>query len=162
MGLWKLWWKFMTKLPKIVRNTYNAIYHSVYGVSSWVCPGLGFRVRVFALNRVCPFVCPSIRPSNILLARRLFNVWLDERAEGRWVLSHFHPWGTHWELKNPLGTWREHRGNKGKMKKILPPPPPPVEGRNLGKGGRGGMRNGGCGNSRILKTPIKIGHLLGV
>jgi len=48
------------------------------------------------------------------------------------------------------------------MKKILPPPPPPVEGRNLGKGGRGGVRNGGCGNSRILKTPIKIGHLLGV
>jgi hypothetical protein len=46
------------------------------------------------------------------------------------------------------------------MKKILPPPPPPVEGRNLGKGGRGGMRNGGYGNSRILKTPIKIGHLL--
>jgi hypothetical protein len=37
-----------------------------------------------------------------------------------------------------------------------------LEGRNLGKGGRGGMRNGGCGNSRILKTPIKIGHLLGV
>jgi hypothetical protein len=37
-----------------------------------------------------------------------------------------------------------------------------VEGRNLGKGGRGGMRNGGCGNSRILKTQIKIDHLLGV
>jgi hypothetical protein len=35
-----------------------------------------------------------------------------------------------------------------------------VEGRNLGKGDRGGMRNGGCGNSRILKTPID--HLLGV
>jgi hypothetical protein len=37
-----------------------------------------------------------------------------------------------------------------------------VERRNLGKGGRGGMRNGGCGNYRVLKTPIKIGHLLGV
>jgi hypothetical protein len=48
------------------------------------------------------------------------------------------------------------------MKKILPPPPPPVEGRNLGKGACGGMRNGGCGNSRILKIPIKIGDLLGV
>jgi hypothetical protein len=37
-----------------------------------------------------------------------------------------------------------------------------VEGRNLGKGGRGGMRNGGCGNSRVLKTLINIGHLLDV
>jgi hypothetical protein len=37
-----------------------------------------------------------------------------------------------------------------------------VEGRNLGKGGRGGMRNGECGNSRVLKTLIKIGHLLDV
>ncbi len=35
-----------------------------------------------------------------------------------------------------------------------------VEGRNLGKGGREGMKNGGCENSRVLKTPIKIGHLL--
>jgi hypothetical protein len=35
-----------------------------------------------------------------------------------------------------------------------------VEGRNLGKGGHGGMRNGECGNSRALKTLIKIGHLL--
>jgi hypothetical protein len=34
-----------------------------------------------------------------------------------------------------------------------------VEGRNLGKGGRGGMRTGGCG---VLKTLIKIGHLLNV
>jgi hypothetical protein len=34
-----------------------------------------------------------------------------------------------------------------------------MEGRNLGKGGRGGMRNGGCRNSRAL---IKIGHLLDV
>ncbi len=32
--------------------------------------------------------------------------------------------GTYWELVgNPLGTWREHAGNKGKMKKILPPAP---------------------------------------
>jgi hypothetical protein len=37
-----------------------------------------------------------------------------------------------------------------------------VEGRNLGKGGHGEMRNGGCGNSRVLKTSIKIGHLLDV
>jgi hypothetical protein len=48
------------------------------------------------------------------------------------------------------------------MKKILPPHP-----LHLWKGGiwgRGvvGDENGGCGNSRILKTPIKIGHLLGV
>ncbi len=34
--------------------------------------------------------------------------------------------------------------------------------RNLGKGGHGGMRNGGCENFRVLKTPIKIGHLLDV
>jgi hypothetical protein len=44
----------------------------------------GFRVS--ALNRVSPFV----RPSNILLARRLSDVWLDGRAEGRWVLSLTH------------------------------------------------------------------------
>jgi hypothetical protein len=31
-----------------------------------------------------------------------------------------------------------------------------VEGRNLGKGGHGGMRNGRCGNSRVLKTPLKL------
>jgi hypothetical protein len=30
----------------------------------------------------------------------------------------------------------------------------------FGKGGRGRMRNGGCGNSRVLNTPIQIGHLL--
>jgi hypothetical protein len=29
-----------------------------------------------------------------------------------------------------------------------------VNGRNLGKGGRGGMKNGECGNSRVLKTAI--------
>jgi hypothetical protein len=28
-------------------------------------------------------------------------------------------WRTYWELDgNPVGTWREHVGNKGKMKKI--------------------------------------------
>jgi hypothetical protein len=37
-----------------------------------------------------------------------------------------------------------------------------VEGRNLGKGGCGGMRNGECGNYGVLKTLIKIGHLLDV
>jgi hypothetical protein len=37
-----------------------------------------------------------------------------------------------------------------------------VEGRNLGKGGREGMRNGECGNFRVLKTLIRIGHLLDV
>ncbi len=30
-----------------------------------------------------------------------------------------HLWGTHWEpYVNPLGTWREHVGNNGRMKKI--------------------------------------------
>jgi len=29
-----------------------------------------------------------------------------------------HPWRTYWEPDgNPLGTWREHVGNKGKMRK---------------------------------------------
>ncbi len=37
-----------------------------------------------------------------------------------------------------------------------------VKGRNSGKGGRGGMRNGGYGKFWVLKTPIKIGHLLDV
>ncbi len=37
-----------------------------------------------------------------------------------------------------------------------------VEGRNLGKRGCGGMKNGECGNSRVLKTLSKIGHLLDV
>jgi hypothetical protein len=37
-----------------------------------------------------------------------------------------------------------------------------MEGRNLGKEGRGGMRNEKCGNSKVLKTSIKIGHLLNV
>jgi hypothetical protein len=37
-----------------------------------------------------------------------------------------------------------------------------MKGKNLEKGGRGGMRNGGYGNSRVLKTLIKIGHLLDV
>jgi len=35
-------------------------------------------------------------------------------------------WGTHWELgedvKNPLGTWREHIENKKKFPKPKPPP----------------------------------------
>ncbi len=41
-----------------------------------------------------------------------------------------HPWETHWELRkhigNPLGIWKEHKGNmlgtKEKWKKSLPPP----------------------------------------
>jgi len=33
-----------------------------------------------------------------------------------------HPWGTYWELREHIGNWREHRGNKGKMKKIILPP----------------------------------------
>jgi hypothetical protein len=37
-----------------------------------------------------------------------------------------------------------------------------VKERNLGKGGRGRMKNGGGENFRVLKTPIKIGHLLDV
>jgi hypothetical protein len=58
----------------------------------------GFRVS--ALNRVCSSVCPSVRPSNILLARRLSDEWLDKRAEGRWVLSltHKHKWGGEFSL----------------------------------------------------------------
>jgi hypothetical protein len=42
------------------------------------------------------------------------------------------------------------------MKKVVMPS------KILWKGVRGEMRNGGCGNSRVLKTPIKIGHLLDV
>ncbi len=42
------------------------------------------------------------------------------------------------------------------------PIPNYVEGRNLGKEGCGGMRNGECGNSKVLKTLIKIDHLLDV
>ncbi len=59
-----------------------------------MCPGLGFRVS--ALNRVCS----SVRLSNILLARRLSDMWLDGRAEGRWVLSltHKHKWGGEFSL----------------------------------------------------------------
>jgi hypothetical protein len=42
-----------------------------------------------------------------------------------------HPWGTHWEPRetywepggNPLETWKEHVGNKGKMKKKPSFPP---------------------------------------
>ncbi len=37
-----------------------------------------------------------------------------------------------------------------------------VKGKNLEKGGHGGMRNEGCENSRVLKSLIKIGHLLNV
>ncbi len=37
-----------------------------------------------------------------------------------------------------------------------------VEGRNLRKGGRGVMRSGECENCSVLKTLIKIGHLLDV
>jgi hypothetical protein len=63
----------------------------------------------------------------------------------RWMNENKHPYS--------LG----HRGMKGDHKDEKG-----VEGRNLGKGGRGGMKNGGCGNSRVLKTPIKIDHLLDV
>jgi hypothetical protein len=57
-----------------------------------------------------------------------------------------------------------HRGMKGdnKDEKGCHAIQDSVEGKNLGKGGRGGMRNGGCENSRVLKTPIKICHLLNV
>jgi hypothetical protein len=45
-------------------------------------------------------VCPSVRPSNILLTRRLSEVWLDGRVEGRWGLSltHKHKWGGEFSL----------------------------------------------------------------
>jgi hypothetical protein len=57
-----------------------------------------------------------------------------------------------------------HRGMKGdhKDEKGCHAIQDSMERRNLGKGGRGGMRNGRCGNSRVLKTPIKIGRLLDV
>jgi len=32
-------------------------------------------------------------------------------------------WGHREHIGNPLGTWKEHVGNKGKMKNILPPTP---------------------------------------
>jgi hypothetical protein len=55
-----------------------------------------------------------------------------------------------------------HRGMKGdhKDKKGCHAIQDSVERKNLGKGGHGGMSNAQCGNSRVLKTPIKIGHLL--
>jgi hypothetical protein len=41
------------------------------------------------------------------------------RIKVRWYREH--PWGTHWEPDgNSLGTWREHVGNKGKMKNSSP------------------------------------------
>jgi hypothetical protein len=57
-----------------------------------------------------------------------------------------------------------HRGMKGdhKDEKGCHAIQDSVEGKNLGKEGHEGMRNGECGNSRVLKTPIKIGHLLDV
>ncbi len=57
-----------------------------------------------------------------------------------------------------------HKGMKGDYKdeKCCHAIQDYVEGRNLGKGGRGGMKNGGCENSKVLKTLIKIGHLLNV
>ncbi len=42
-----------------------------------------------------------------------------------------HPWGTHWKprehIGNPLRTWGEHVGNKGKKKKSSPPPKPKIK-----------------------------------
>ncbi len=48
------------------------------------------------------------------------------------------------------------------MKKVVTSSKILWKGGIWGRGGRGDMRNGGCGNSRVLKTPIKIGHLLDV
>ncbi len=31
-----------------------------------------------------------------------------------------HPWGTRWELRNPLGTWREHRGWRAPKSLVRP------------------------------------------
>jgi hypothetical protein len=66
------------------------------------------------------------------------------------------------ENKQPY--YLRHRGMKGDYKdeKGCHAIQDSVEGRNLGKGGHGGMKNGECGNFRVLKTPIKIGHLLDV
>jgi hypothetical protein len=56
----------------------------------------------------------------------LWPTYIGEKTLGktygikvRWYWEH--PWGTHWEPDgNPLGTWREHVGNKGKMKNSSP------------------------------------------
>jgi len=49
-------------------------------------------------------VYPSVPPSNILLTRRLSEVWLDGRVEGRWGLSltHKHKWGGEFSLTHTL------------------------------------------------------------
>jgi hypothetical protein len=70
--------------------------------------------------------------------------------------------GKKWMNENKYPYFLRHRGMKGDHKDengyhVIQDS---VEGRNLGKGGPGGMRNGGCADSRVLKTPIKIGHLL--
>jgi hypothetical protein len=72
-----------------------------------------------------------------------------------------------WMNENKYSYSLGHRGMKGdhKDEKCCHAIKDFVEVKNLGKGGcggGGGMWNGGCGNSRALKSPIKIGHLLDV
>jgi hypothetical protein len=69
--------------------------------------------------------------------------------------------GKRWMNENKHLYSLGHRGMKGdhKDEKGCHAIQDSMEGRNLGKGR---MRNGGCENSRVLKTPIKIGHLLDV
>jgi hypothetical protein len=71
--------------------------------------------------------------------------------------------GKRWMNENKHPCFLGHRGMKGDYKDEKGCPIPNyVEGRNLGKEGCGGMRNGECGNSKVLKTLIKIDHLLDV
>jgi hypothetical protein len=72
--------------------------------------------------------------------------------------------GKRWMNENKHFYSLEHRGMKGdhKDEKGWHAIQNFVERRNLMKGARGGMKNGKCGNSKVLKTPIKIGHLLDV
>jgi hypothetical protein len=73
-------------------------------------------------NGFCPFVSPcpwnTAHGMNTGEKGRTLSKTYGIKARCYWE----HPWGTHWEhLWNLMGTWREHVGNKEKMKKkILP------------------------------------------
>jgi hypothetical protein len=66
--------------------------------------------------------------------------------------------GKRWMNENKRPYSLGHRGMKGdhKDEKGCHAIQDYVEGKNLGNGGCGGMRNGGCENSRVLRTPIKL------
>jgi len=60
--------------------------------------------------------CLPLWPTYIGEKRRTLTYEIKMRCYGE------HLWGTHWEPNgNSLGIWREHVGNKRKMKKIPPP-----------------------------------------